>query len=65
MSDKRRDLFYNVKYVYYSDRVQALVYSAASKQLLSTADDKIVAIWDMVTKRIEVSLEYHVTSTGF
>jgi len=39
----------------YRDKVQALTYSGASKQLISTADDKILGIWDMQATRIEVS----------
>lgn len=37
------------------DKVQALVYAPASRQLISTADDKIIGIWDMEAQRIEVS----------
>lgn len=40
------------------DKVQALVYAPASRQLISTADDKIIGIWDMEAQRIEVSNTY-------
>lgn len=36
--------------------MQALVYSGASKQLISTADDKILGIWDMAATRQEVNI---------
>ena len=40
----------------FSDKIQALVYSSGTKQLLSVADDKMIAIWSMDCERIEVSI---------
>ena len=39
---------------HFSDKVQALVYSSGTKQLLSVGDDKVIAIWNMDCKRVEV-----------
>ena len=39
----------------FSDKIQAVVYSSGTKQLLSVADDKLIAIWSMDCERIEVS----------
>ncbi len=43
-------------YFAFSDKVQSLVYSTASKQLLSSGDDCIISFWDMDAKRQEVSI---------
>lgn len=41
-------------FLFFSDKVQALVYASGSKQLLSGSDDSILGIWNMDVKRIEV-----------
>ena len=43
-------------YFAFSDKVQSLVYSTTSKQLLSSGDDCIISFWDMDAKRQEVRI---------
>jgi WD40 repeat protein len=40
----------------HKDKVQTLFYCASSKQLLSTGDEGILAVWDMTANRQEVGL---------